>query len=183
MAHERSLPDDSVEDKSAGLTFLRWLYGDDPPGWLTISTFDSQPTQWFPAHKLDQVATFCQAIARRYNVYVGLGLREEQVGEGRGESADVLAIPGFWIELDLKHAVHTRVNLPETIEQAIFLVDEAIPLKPSLIMFFPAMGYTSTGSFENSGSSRMPRTDRPRIIFCTGFRRPSGCRQAPRLGG
>jgi hypothetical protein len=29
------------------LTFLRWLYGDDAPGWLTISTFDSQPTQWF----------------------------------------------------------------------------------------------------------------------------------------
>jgi hypothetical protein len=40
------------------LTFLRWLYGDDAPGWLTISTFDSQPTQWFPAQQLDQVATY-----------------------------------------------------------------------------------------------------------------------------
>lgn len=50
------------------LTFLRWLYGDDAPGWLTVSTFDSQPTQWFPAHQLQQVATYCQAIARRCNV-------------------------------------------------------------------------------------------------------------------
>jgi P4 family phage/plasmid primase-like protien len=116
------------------LTFLRWLYGDDAPGWLTISTFDSQPTQWFPAHQLDQVATYCQAIARRYNCYFGLGLREEQLADGRGESADVLGIPCFWIELDIKHPVHTKANLPETLDQAIALVEEAIPLKPSVII-------------------------------------------------
>jgi hypothetical protein len=62
------------------LTFLRWLYGDEAPGWLTISTFDSQPTQWFPANQLEQVATYCQAVARRYNCYFGLGLRQEQLG-------------------------------------------------------------------------------------------------------
>jgi putative DNA primase/helicase len=115
------------------LTFLRWLYGDEAPGWLTISTFDSQPTQWFPAHQLEQVATYCQAIARRYNCYFGLGLRAEQV-DGRGESSDVLGIPGLWAEIDVKHAAHTKVDLPETIEEAIALVREATPLKPSLVI-------------------------------------------------
>jgi hypothetical protein len=34
------------EPPSDPLTFLRWLYGDDAPGWLTISTFHrQQPTQ------------------------------------------------------------------------------------------------------------------------------------------
>ena len=116
------------------LTFLRWLYGTEAPGWLTISTFDHQPTQWFPAHQLEQVATYCQAIARRYNCYFGLGLRQEQLADGRGESVDVLGIPGFWIELDIRHPVHTKINLPETIAQAIALVQEAIPHKPSVII-------------------------------------------------
>jgi hypothetical protein len=114
------------------LAFLRWLYGDDAPGWLTISTFDAQPTQWFQASQLEQVATYCQAIARRYNVYFGLGLRHEQLADGRGESTDVLGIPGLWVELDIQHAVHSRVNLPETIEDALALVQKALPLAPSL---------------------------------------------------
>ncbi len=116
------------------LTFLRFLYGDDAPGWLTISTFDSQSTQWFPASQLEQVATYCEAIARRYNVYFGLGLRQEQRQNGRGESSDVLGIPSLWVELDIKHPVHTKVNLPETIEGALALVSEAVPLKPSMII-------------------------------------------------
>jgi hypothetical protein len=39
MAHERSIPDAAQEEKSPdALTFLRWLYGDDAPGWLSIWT-------------------------------------------------------------------------------------------------------------------------------------------------
>jgi hypothetical protein len=133
MAYEASIPENDASEQSA-LTFLRWLYGDDPPGWITISTFDSQPTQWFPANQIEQVAHYCQAIARRYNCYFGLGLRKERLEEGRGENSDVLGIPGFWIELDIKHPVHKKVNLPETIEQAVALVQEAIPLKPSIII-------------------------------------------------
>jgi hypothetical protein len=134
MAYEDNITDDPLKEKSAGLTFLRWLYGDDAPGWLTISTFDSQPTQWFPAHQLEQVATYCQAIAQRYNCYVGLGLRKEQLVDGRGESGDVLGIPAFWCELDIRHPVHTKVNLPKTIDEALALISEAVPLKPSLII-------------------------------------------------
>jgi hypothetical protein len=122
------------DDAAAAYRFLQCLYGDDAPGWLTISTFDTQPTQWFQAHQLEQVAIYCEAIARRYNVYFGLGLRHEQRKEGRGESDDVLGIPGLWIEIDIKHPVHTKVNLPETIEEALALVREALPLRPSLII-------------------------------------------------
>jgi putative DNA primase/helicase len=46
-----------------------------------------------------------------------------------------MGIPGFWIEIDIKHAVHKKVNLPETIEEAIAMVREAIPLAPTLIIF------------------------------------------------
>lgn len=123
------------QPEKAIVSFLMALYGPDAPGWLTISTFDSQPTQWFPAHQLDQVATYCQATARRFNVYFGLGLRQEQLADGRGESPDVLGIPGFWMEIDLRHPVHRKRNLPETIDEVLALVQEALPLKPSVIIF------------------------------------------------
>ena len=80
------------------------------------------------------MATYCQAIARRYNVYFGLGLRQEQLADGRGESVDVVAIPGLWCEIDIKHAVHKKGNLPETVEQAIALIQEAIPHQPTIIV-------------------------------------------------
>jgi hypothetical protein len=114
------------------LTFLRWLYGDDATGWLSIWTLPDKVTGWYPAHRLPLAAKYALSRATTDEVYFGLGLRQEQLKDGRGESNDVLAIPGFWIELDIKHAVHTKVNLPETIEQAIALVYEAIPLKPSM---------------------------------------------------
>jgi hypothetical protein len=116
------------------LTFLRWLYGDDPPGWLTIWTLPDKATGWYPAHKLKQAATYALNRADTHNVYFGLGLRQEQIEDGRGESDDVLGIPGLWIEVDIKHFVHTKVNLPESIEEALALVLEALPLQPSLII-------------------------------------------------
>jgi hypothetical protein len=133
MTHNSNIHEHDPPGQSA-LRFLRWLYGDDPPGWLTISTFDTQPTQWFPANQLEQVATYCQAIARRYNCYFSLGMRKEKLDDGRGESGDVLGIPGLWVEIDIKHIVHKKVDLPETIEEALALVREALPLKPSLII-------------------------------------------------
>ena len=84
--------------------------------------------------RLEDIAIYCQAIARRYNCYFSLGVRQEHLQDGRGESTDVVGIPCFWIELDIKHAVHTKGNLPETVEQALALVAEAIPLKPSILI-------------------------------------------------
>jgi P4 family phage/plasmid primase-like protien len=137
MAHDPSIPHDAHEEKSASsdvLTFLRWLYGDDAPGWLTIWTLPDKATGWYPAHKLRHAAAYALNRADTHNVYFGLGLRQEQIEEGRGESDDVLGIPGLWIEVDIKHFVHTKVNLPESIEEALALVLEALPLQPSLMI-------------------------------------------------
>jgi hypothetical protein len=40
------------------LTFLRWLYGDDALGWLSIWTFSDKATGWYPAHRLTLAAKY-----------------------------------------------------------------------------------------------------------------------------
>jgi hypothetical protein len=119
-------------------TFFRSLYGDDAPGWLTISaipkTFDYMVTEWFPGHALTAAARYVKARREDADVYVGLGLRKEQRKEGRGESQDVLGIPALWVELDFKHPAHKKLNLPESLDALLALLKEAIPLPPSIII-------------------------------------------------
>jgi hypothetical protein len=143
MTHDPSIPDDVPEEKSAAqgtsfdvLNFLRWLYGDDAPGWLTISTIpqksDYMSTEWFPGHALRAAARYVERQRNDADVNVGLGLRKEQLKEGRGESQDVLGIPGLWVELDFKHPAHKKVNLPDSLDDLLALLKKAIPLPVSI---------------------------------------------------
>jgi len=49
-----------------------------------------------------------------------LGLRREALpADKRGESGDVVAIPGMWIDIDILGGNHKSTNLPKTREAAI----------------------------------------------------------------
>ena len=116
------------------LTFLRWLYGDDAPGWLTIWTLPDKSTAWYPVHHLAEAAAYAASRAMTHDVYFGVGLRQRKLDQGRGTVSDVLAIPGLWIDIDLKHPAHQKPNLPETSQDVQSLISEAVPLPPSLLV-------------------------------------------------
>ena len=115
--------------------FLHALYGDYPPGWLTIYSLPSKHTQWFRATHPLPAAQYAVMQAETEDVYLGVGLRGKRLKEGRGEAKDVIAIPGLWLDVDLKHPLaHRKVNLPETIHDVQTLIHEAIPLPPTILV-------------------------------------------------
>lgn len=87
--------------------------------------------------------------AKRYDVYFNVGLQDRELaynewrrkypdkqGEPftRGFGDTVVALPGFWIDIDIKGPNHDATNLPETIEEALVLL-EAFPLPPTYVIF------------------------------------------------
>jgi putative DNA primase/helicase len=120
--------------RDMALDFLRTFYPADSPGWLTIWTLPGKGTGWFPPHKLADAADYALNLAATHDVYFGVGLRQEQLSNGRGTVNDVSAIPGFWIDIDLAHPVHQKRHLPETIQDVHTLISEAVPLPPSMLV-------------------------------------------------
>jgi putative DNA primase/helicase len=116
------------------LNFLRWLYGDDAPGWLTIWTLPDKTTAWFPIERLDEASRYATDRAPTHDVYFGVGLRQRKLDKGRGTADDVLAIPGLWIDIDIKHPAHHKLTLPETIEDVLDLLRKAIPLPATILV-------------------------------------------------
>jgi len=119
--------------------FLALLYPDAAfDGWLTF--FTKAPdgrtaTAAFPRSKLADAEKWAFAQATAANVWHGVCLRKEKPAKNkRGQAEDVIAIPGVWLDLDVKGPGHSEQNLPATFEEALdFLA--SLPLKPTLIVF------------------------------------------------
>jgi hypothetical protein len=114
--------------------FFLALYGEDAPGYVAIWTPTPSETHWVAASDLAEMERISLEIGRERDTYFGIGLHKEKLGKGRrGTSSEVIAIPGLWADLDIKHEVHKANNLPLTCKDATYIT-EAIPLKPTLIV-------------------------------------------------
>ncbi|WP_052359996.1 DUF927 domain-containing protein [Solidesulfovibrio alcoholivorans] len=119
--------------------FLALLYPDaDFDGWLTFFTKTrggKTVTAAFHRSRLADAEKWALAQAKTANVWHGVGLRKEKPAKNaRGKAEDVIAIPGIWLDLDVKGPGHAQENLPATFEEALDFIN-ALPLKPSLIVF------------------------------------------------
>jgi P4 family phage/plasmid primase-like protien len=122
------------DDAAAAYQFLQCLYSDNAPGWLTMWLWPSKYTHWVRTHNLEAAATYAVRQAQQCDVYVGIGLRGERLHKGRGEAKDVIALPGLYADIDLKHPAHKAANLPQSIDEARQLLTEAIPLPPTMLI-------------------------------------------------
>lgn len=119
--------------------FLGLLYPDaDFDGWLTFftKTRDGKTaTAAFHRSKLADAEKWVMTQARAANVWHGVCLRKEKPAKNkRGEAKDVIAIPGIWLDLDVRGPGHAEKNLPATFEEALDFLT-SLPLKPTLIVF------------------------------------------------
>jgi hypothetical protein len=81
----------------------------------------------------DDVLTRLEAWGAKENVYIGCGLRGQNFGSTlRGERADVIAIPGLWLDIDYGKG-HKKPNLPPTEEDARLLIKDMGPA-PTMIV-------------------------------------------------
>src|SRR5262252_3397252 len=106
-------PIDTVEVQR----YLDLLYPEPPAdAWLVISWLaakDDFRSQWFRITQSAAAAFISQSPW--FNIYTGIGLRHPDctpAPDKRGESAEVYALPGLWIEFDHNAGVHAAKNLP-----------------------------------------------------------------------
>lgn len=119
--------------------FLALLYPDAAfDGWLTF--FTKAPdgktvTAAFHRSKLAEAHKWALTQSKTANVWHGVGLRKEKPAKGkRGEAKDVIAIPGIWLDLDVRGPGHAEKDLPATFEEALDFI-KTLPLKPTLVVF------------------------------------------------
>jgi len=117
-------------------SFLSALYGECAPGYLPICTLEGGGlvTDWVPATDFRQAAKVAVDKSKSKDVYFGLGLHPEELGRSqRGKAEGVIAIPGFWADIDVKGEAHKNSNLPPSGKDALKIL-EAVPLRPTAII-------------------------------------------------
>ena len=104
---------DLLPDPVAAEYYLDLLFGSadngcpDDDGWLSTVAFRDggcDPIGWFPVGKRAQAArTLTDAAAVGGTRYLGMGLRRKELPHPqRGKAADVIGIPGLWVDVDYR---------------------------------------------------------------------------------
>lgn len=117
--------------------FLHVLYTGSH-GHLSVWDLQTSQTSYFdvatPTAFADAQTYALERVAKRYDVYFGVGLRRRPLlSSQRGGKAEVLLLPGPWLDVDIAGPGHKakKQRLPETLEQAIEIV-ELCPVRPSV---------------------------------------------------
>jgi putative DNA primase/helicase len=128
--------------------FLRLLFGEDAPGFLTIWTRQDRQAHWLPAGDLEAAGRLAEQLAGIYDLYCGVALQDKEaaVAKWRRESPDVrgepttrgysettIALPGLWVDVDVRSPAHKATNLPPTKAAALSLIRE-FPLTPTIVV-------------------------------------------------
>lgn len=116
-------------------TFLAALWPDLGGHHLLLWRLPSKRSEWVQEVTSNTIARIEQ-WAESEDVYAGCGLRNTNLGPTRrGERADVVAIPGLWIDADYSgnSGDHKKPNLPPTEADARKLLEE-MGLPPSAIV-------------------------------------------------
>lgn len=67
------------------------------------------------------------------DLYHTIGLLRDHPKRGRGTEADVIAIPGFWFDLDCRGGKHNTKDLPSKEDALAFI--QSLSLRPSLVVW------------------------------------------------
>lgn len=112
--------------------FLSALWPDLDGRWCLFWGAPSKRSSWVSDVGADELAAI-DIWAAKENVYIGCGLRGANLGPTlRGEKADVVAIPGVWLDIDYG-AEHKKPNLPPTEAEALQLIGD-MGLSPSAVI-------------------------------------------------
>lgn len=117
--------------------YLEHTYGPEPVGKLICWTRQDKVTRAFDlaeSGSIQKAAEYAASSAAHTDVYFAIGLQKTAPARGkRGDEQGVVALPGLWADIDIQGAAHAAVNLPETEEEALSLI-ETFGLPPSVIV-------------------------------------------------
>ena len=113
------------------------MYDRVPSGLLAdVTVWDAKTKQSSHVPWTDRqgiVFAVAQRVMRGIDNYYGVGLTREDLGPGlRGTKYDVVALPGFWMDIDVAGEGHASKSLPS--QEEAFGILETCPLEPTLIV-------------------------------------------------
>lgn len=144
--------------------FLNVLYGERPPGFMALWTAQDKNTLWIPAHDQLRAEQWADELPPGKDGYFGIGLHPKALANSqRGKASAVIALPGLWVDIDIKGPAHKKEDLPGSLEEATDLVREC-PMPPTLVVdsghglhvwwLFHELWSWSMGDFEARGHAQ-----------------------------
>ena len=115
------------------MQFLHVLFDDKPPNAniLIWQNKTKKISTWFT--DIDEAAEFA-VKSQDCDTYVGCGVSATRLSASvRCKANEIAGIPGLWLDVDLLDPAHQKKNLPETIDQAMEIVN-AFPVSPTIIV-------------------------------------------------
>lgn len=82
----------------------------------------------------EQAAAEALKLRKQGNIYFAVGVQRARPVKGRGAGAGVVAIPGFWSDIDVLGPNHASVALPPTIDDASQIL-RAVPFRPTVVVY------------------------------------------------
>lgn len=117
--------------------WLHALYDPVETGWINLWAKKPRAhTWWHPVDKLDELGDDAQRLGERTDIWFGVGVRANQLGDGqRGGDQDVTHITALWLDIDVTDPDHhkTTHTLPPDPEAAAALAHELGPAPSALI--------------------------------------------------
>lgn len=106
------------------LAFLQAIYADalaTSGGYLLVWTASPKRSAWF--RSVEAAAEYASRCAA--DTYIGVGLSRMDYGpHQRAKAGEIIHVPAFWLDIDVRGPVHKHDDLPPTFEDARLLVRE-----------------------------------------------------------
>ena len=103
---------------------------------VLVCSSDDFAGAWLPSID-DAVSEVERRAARDVDIYAGAAWRARAAlprSGGRGDAASVSGITALWADIDVRGTVHAKERLPGSLDEALALVREAVPLAATLLV-------------------------------------------------
>lgn len=118
--------------------FLGVLYEKVNDGYIGITYLDNGKayTKWFHTSELGAAADYIVQEGKKHNTYYCVNPRIKELSSyKRGSADDISYVVAAYADFDIRSPAHAEKSLPETKEQLLKFIEDASPLKPTLIVW------------------------------------------------
>ena len=120
-------------NKAQVCKFFDTVFGPAVDGVIAIWTKQDKKTNFFTMEQTDAMRAYIASQCNCQDTYYGVCLLRPDLATGRGKVEDVVAVPGFWVDIDIAHEAHKASHYPKSVEEALSIIQE-FPLPPTIII-------------------------------------------------
>jgi hypothetical protein len=130
---EQNAPDlfDGGDPTTTLVKYLETVYRGVATGSLVILTLPDRRHQRFPISEIEAAARFIIDKGQTCHTYIAWSLHNDS--ETRTNNSAVV-VPGFALDVDLAHGIHKATRCPDSIEQALEILNTAGLPPPTIVI-------------------------------------------------